>query len=62
MLRAPPRENCGKITMNAQASTTGWQLEALKHESFKHFVETHQLAGEEQLIIIVDSFGGGVSW
>ena len=36
--------------MNAQASTTGWQLEALKHESFKHFVETHQLAGEAQLI------------
>ena len=31
--------------MNTQASTTGWQWEALKHESFKHFVETHQLAG-----------------
>ena len=36
--------------MNAQASITDWQLEALKHESFKHFVETHQLAGEAQLI------------
>ena len=50
MLRTSPCENCGDFTMNAQASTTGWQLEALKHESFKHFVETHQLAGEAQLI------------
>ena len=50
MFRTSSCENCGEFTMNAQASITDWQLEALKHESFKHFVETHQLAGEAQLM------------